>query len=146
MNKKWPVYILPMLLCVVMLCSIPAYAVETRASSRIAHSAVSLSKKSTGDLSVYFSVQATDVMEKIGASSVEIQRNSIFGWVTEYTFTTSNTPMLQRDDKDQHSMVLTYSPLFTGVEYRTVVMIYVKDTSGVSTQQLASKPITLLIN
>ena len=132
-----------MLLCVVMLCSIPAYAVETRASSRIAHSAVSLSKKSTGDLSVYFSVQATDVMEKIGASSVEIQRNSIFGWVTEYTFTTSNTPMLQRDNKDQHSMVLTYSPLFTGVEYRTVVMIYVKDTSGVSTQQLASKPITL---
>lgn len=138
MKKKWSVYILPMLLCVVLLCNVPAYAAEARASSRIAHSAVSLSKKSTGDLSVYFYVQATDVMEKIGASSVVIQRSSGNGWVTEYTFTTSNTPTLQRENKDQHGMVLTYSPLFTGVEYRAVVMIYVKDASGISTQQLTS--------
>ena len=97
-----------------MLCSIPAYAVETRASSRIAHSAVSLSKKSTGDLSVYFSVQATDVMEKIGASSVEIQRNTILGWVTEYAFTPDNAPEIQAENKFQHSATLTYSPLFSG--------------------------------
>lgn len=139
MKKKWPIRILPMLLCVVMLCNVPAYAAEARESSRIAHSAVSLSKKSTGDLSVYFYVQATDVMEKIGASSVVIQRSSGNGWVTEYTFTTSNTPTLQRENKDQHGMVLTYSPLFTGVEYRAVVMIYVKDATGTSTQQLISK-------
>jgi len=138
-KKKWPVYILPMLLCVVMLCIIPAYAVETRASSRIAHSAVSLSKKSTGDLSVYFSVQATDVMEKIGATSVAIQRSSGSGWVTEYTFSTSNTPTLLRENTDRHSMVLTYPPRFAGVEYRAVVMIYVKDAAGISTQQLISK-------
>lgn len=141
MKKKWPVYILPMLLCVVMLCSIPAYAVETRASSRIAHSAVSLSKKSTGDLSVYFSVQATDVMEKIGASSVEIQRNTIFGWVTEYTFTPSNAPEIQAENKYQHSAVITYSPLFTGKEYRAMVMIHVKDATGISTQQLTSRTV-----
>lgn len=138
MKKKWSIRILPVLLCVVMLCNIPAYAAEARASSRIAHSAASLSKKSTGDLSIYFSVQATDVMEKIGASSVEIQRNSGSGWTTEYTFTTSNTPTLQRENKDQHGMVLTYSPRFTGVEYRAVVMIYAKDATGISTQQLTS--------
>lgn len=142
MKKKSPIRILPVLLCVVMLCNVPTYAAETRASSRIAHSAVSLSKKSTGDFSIYFSVQATDVMEKIGASSVEIQRSSGDGWVTEYTFTTSNTPMLQRENKDQHSMVLTYSPRFSGVEYRAVVMIYVKDAAGISTQQLTSRVVT----
>lgn len=80
MKKKWSIYILPVLLCMVLLCNVPAYAAEARASSRIAHSGVSLSKKSTGDLSVYFYVQATDVMEKIGASSVAIQRSSGNSW------------------------------------------------------------------
>ncbi len=138
MKKKWSIHILPMLLCVVMLCNVPAYAVEARASSRIVHSTATLSKASNGNLSIYFSVRAVDVMEKIGASSVEIQRSSGNGWVKEYTFTTSNTPMLQQENKDQHGMVLTYSPRFTGVEYRAVVMIYVKDASGTSTQQLTS--------
>ena len=78
-------------------------------------------------------------MEKIGASSVAIQRSSDGDWVTEYTFTTSNTPALQRKDWNQHSAVLTYSPLFPKKEYRAVVMIYVKDASGVSTQQLISQ-------
>lgn len=64
MKKKWPIRILFMLLCVMMLCSVPAHAVEVRASSRIAHSAASLSQKSNGDLSIYFSVRAADVMEK----------------------------------------------------------------------------------
>ena len=128
-----------MFLCVIMLCSVPAYAVEARASERIHHSAVSLSKKSDGDLSIYFSVRATGIMEKIGTSSVAVQRNTDSGWVTEYTFTTDNTPALQRENWDQYSTVLTYSPLFTEKEYRAVVMIYVKDSSGTSTQQLTSK-------
>lgn len=139
MKKKWPVQILSVLLCMVMLCGIPAHAVETRASDRIAHSTVTLSKASNGDLSVFFSVRATGFMEKVGATSVAIQRSSGSGWVTEYTFNTSNTPTLLRENKDRHSMVLTYPPRFTGVEYRAVVMIYVKDATGVSTQQLTSR-------
>ena len=125
MKKKWPVQILSVLLCMVMLCGIPAHAVETRASDRIAHSTVTLSKASNGDLSVFFSVRATGFMEKVGATSVAIQRSSGGGWVTEYT--------------DRHSMVLTYPPRFTGVEYRAVVMIYAKDAFGASSQQLIGK-------
>lgn len=138
MRKKWSVHILPMLLCVVMLCSIPAYAMEARASSRIAYSAASLSKKSNGDFIIYFSVQGVGKMDVIGASSVEIQRNTIFGWVTEYTFTTSNTPAIQAENKFQHNATLTYPPLFTGTDYRVVVMLYVEDTLGASTKQLTS--------
>lgn len=141
MKKKWPVHILLMLLCLVMLFNIPAYAAKTRASDRIVHSTVTLSKKSNGDLSIYFSVQANDRMEKIGATSVAIQRSSGSGWVTEYTFNTSNTPALLRDNKDRHSMVLTYSPQFTGVEYHAVVMIYAEDAAGVSSQKLTSRTI-----
>lgn len=139
MKKQWPLYIFPMLLCMVMLCSIPAHAVQMRASSRIAHSTATLSKKSSGDLSIYFSVQANDVMEEIGATSVAIQRSSGDGWTTEYTFNTSNTPTLLVENSDWNGVVLTYSPRFTGVEYRAVVMIYVKDAAGISTQQLIAK-------
>lgn len=141
MKKKWPVHILSALLCMVMLCGIPAHAVETRASDRIYHSTATLSKASNGDLSVYFSVQATGIMEKIGATSVTIQRNSDNGWTTEYTFNTSNTPTLLRENRDRQVMVLTYSPRFTEVEYRAVVMIYVKDATGISTQQLISRAV-----
>jgi len=140
-KKKWPIHILPMLLCAVLLCNIPAYAVETRANSRIAHSTVTLSEKSNGDLSIYFSVRASGIMEKIGASSVTIQRNCDGDWVTEYTFTISNTPTLQRENRDQYGTVLTYSPLFAEKEYRAVVMIYVKDAMGASTQQLISRTV-----
>ncbi len=77
-------------------------------------------------------------MDVIGASSVEVQRNPIFGWVTEYTFTTSNAPSIQAEDKFQHSATLTYSPLFSGEEYRAVVIIYAEDATGISTQQLIS--------
>ncbi len=141
MKRKWPIHILSALLCVVMLGSIPAHAVEARADDRIMNSTATLSKKSNGDLSIYFSVRANDVMEKVGATSVAIQRSSGSGWTTEYAFNTSNTPTLLRENKDRHSMVLTYSPRFNGVEYRAVVMIYVQDASGTSTQQLISKTI-----
>lgn len=138
MKKKWPIHILSVLLCMAMLCSIPAHAVETRASDRIAYSTAMLSKASNGNLSIFFSVRATGIMQKIGATSVAIQRSSGSGWVTEYTFNTSNTPTLLRENKDRHSMVLTYPPRFAGVEYRAVVMIYVKDVAGISTQRLVS--------
>ena len=128
--KKWSFRILSALLCVVMLCNIPAYAVEARASDWIAYSAASLAKNSNGDLSVYFSVRATGKMDIIGASIVEIQRNTIFGWVTEYTFTPNNTPEIQAENKFQHITTLTYSPLFEGKEYRALVVIYVEDASG----------------
>lgn len=130
------------LLCITVLCGIPVYAVEVRASERINTATVTLTETSSGNLSAYFMVRATGKMDVIGASSVKIQRNTITGWVTEYTFTPSNAPTIQAEGKFQHSAMLTYSPLFTGKEYRAVVMIYVKDATGTSTQQLTSKVLT----
>lgn len=138
MKKKWPIRVLLTLLCMAVLCSIPTYAAQTRASTRISNTSATLLKKSTGNFSLYFSVQATGKMNVIGASSVEVQRNTIFGWVTEYTFTVENAPVIQATGKVQHSATLTYSPLFTGTDYRAVVMIYVEDALGTSTKQLTS--------
>lgn len=141
MKKKWPIQALSVLLCMMMLCSISVHAAETRASDRIVRSTVTLSEKSNGDLSIYFSVQANNIMEKIGATSVAIQRSSGSGWTTEFTFSTSNTPALLAEDTDWNGMTLTYSPRYTGVEYRAVAMIYAKDAEGISTQRLVSKTV-----
>lgn len=141
MKKKWPILALVVLLCVTVLCGIPAYAAEVRASEQINLTKATLTKTSDGNLSTYFSVRATRKMNVIGASSVAIQRNTANGWITEYTFTPSNTPSIQAENKYQYSTVLTYSPLFSEQEYRAVVMIYVKDATGASTQQLTSQTI-----
>lgn len=142
MKKNWLIRAFLALLCMALFCSVPAYAIEVRASERINLASARLSKKDDGNLSIYFSVQASGRMDVIGASSVKIQRNTFTGWVTEYTFTPSNTPAIQMENKFQHSTTLTYSPLFAGKEYRAVVMIYVEDAAGSSTQQLTSRTVT----
>ena len=80
-------------------------------------------------------------MDVVGANRVEIQRNTFAGWVAEYMFTPDNAPAIQSTNKFQHSATLNYSPLFTRKEYRAVVIIYVKDSSGESTKQLTSKTV-----
>lgn len=143
MKKKWPIKTLLILLCLAMLCGVPAYAVEARASERINVASAVLARNSNGDLNVGFSVQATGRMDVIGASSVKIQRNTFTGWVTEYTFTPSNAPTIQAESKFQYSATLTYAPLFEGKEYRAEVIIYVEDAVGSSTQKLISQTLSI---
>lgn len=142
MKKKLPIRIVLVLLCAVILCGIPAYAAETRASDRIALSMSTLDKTSDGDLIAYFMVQAPEEMDVIGATSVEIQRYTFTGWVREYTFTSKEVPELLATNEPRHSAGLSYTPLFPGKTYRSVANIYVENATGTSTQSLASKPVT----
>ena len=81
MRKKWPVCALVVVLCMVMLCRVPAYAAKARASDRIYHSTATLSKVSNGDLSICFSVRGKGKMDVIGASSAAIRRKAVTGGV-----------------------------------------------------------------
>lgn len=142
MKKKYLLRIVLILLCAMMLCSIPVYATETRASERIALSMSTIAKGSNGELGAYFMVRATGKMDIIGATSVEIQRKTITGWVTEYKFTSDKIPDLLRADSTWHSAELVYIPLFPGKTYRAVANIYVEDSRGTTTQKLPSDPVT----
>lgn len=142
MKKKLPIRVLLILLCGAMLCGIPAYAVETRGSDRIDLSASTIGKTDDGRLSAYFMVRANDVMDVIGADSIEIQRHTIFGWVTEDTFTKEEFPELMTTNHSWHSCRVVYMPLFPGKTYRSVANIYVENAVGISTQSLASSPVT----
>lgn len=144
MRKKLPIRVIAVLLCAAMLWGIPAYAAEnaeTRASERIDLSGCTIGKTSDGRLSAYFMVQANGLMDVIGATSVEIQRHNIFGWVTEYTFTSDDYPGLMRTNASRHSAEVLYRPLFSGSTYRAVANIYVKDARGTTTLKHPSDPV-----
>lgn len=144
MRKKLPIRVISVLLCAAMLWGVPAYAAEnadTRASERIDLSACIIGKTDDGRLCAYFMVQANDLMDVIGATSVEIQRHNIFGWVTEYTFTSDDYPVLLATNASWHSAEVFYRPLFSGSTYRAVANIYVKNATGTSTQRLTSDPV-----
>lgn len=142
MKKKLPIRAISMLLCAIMLCGIPAYATETRASERIDISMSTIEKTSDGKLIAYFMVQANDEMDVIGATSVEIQRYTFTGWVREYTFTSEEFPELLTTNSPRHSEFLRYTPLFPEKTYRSVANIYVKDSRGTTTQKVTSTSVT----
>lgn len=144
MRKRLPIRVISVLLCAAMLWGVPAYAAEsaeTRASERIDLSACIIGKTNDGRLCTYFMVQANDLMDMIGATSVEIQRHNIFGWVTEYTFTSDDYPVLLTTNASWHSAELLYRPLFSGSTYRAVANIYVKDARGTTTLKHPSDPV-----
>lgn len=145
MKKKLPIRVISVLLCAAMLWGIPAYATETaepRASERIALSMCTIGRTDDGRLSAYFMVQASDLMDVIGATSVEIQRYTFTGWVTEFTFTSDDYPALLTTNDSWHSCRMTYTPLFSEKTYRAVANIYVKDSRGTTTQKVTSSPVT----
>lgn len=144
MKKKLPIRVISVLLCAAMLWGVPAYAAEnaeTRASERIDLSACIIGKTDDGRLCTYFMVRANDLMDVIGATSVEIQRHNIFGWVTEYTFTSDDYPGLLTTNDSRHSAELFYRPLFSGSTYRAVANIYAKDARGTTTLKHPSDPV-----
>lgn len=142
MKKKLPIRVISVLLCAAMLCGIPAYAAETRASERIDISMCTIGKANDGRLSAYFMVQANDIMDVIGATSVEIQRQTLFGWVREFTFTSDDYPALLATNDSRHSAELIYTPLFPSQTYRAVANLYVKNATGTTTQKVTSTSVT----
>lgn len=132
MHKKF-LSIFFFLLCVATLCSKPAFATTTRASSQIMSYSAVLTETSGGQLRIAFSIKAIDIMEKIGATKVVVQRYNGSNWVAEYTFTLQNTPALQTSGRSFYAVELPYSPKYPQSTYRAVVYFYVKGVSEIST-------------
>ena len=131
------------LLCFIMLCSIPthAYAVEPYASSQISgHSAV-LDKGTDGYLYVTFTIRTNRVMNTLGASSVVIQRYSLFQWVNEHTITPDDMPELLDTNDSYHALGIRYKPLFPNATYRAIVNLYAESDTMISTGSDTTDPV-----
>lgn len=137
MRKKM-IRTVSVLLCLAMLCCVSAYAIELRASEQIKSYSATLARKSNGDLNLTFSITTNGTMSTIGLSSVEIQRSSSSGWISEYTYTASNTPSLQGSNRSVYQNFLTHTPDYPESSYRAIVTFYVKNDSGSTTRQLTT--------
>jgi hypothetical protein len=126
-----------------MLCNISAYAAEMRASSQISLYSATLAKRSNGDLRLTYYIVATKTMDDIGASKVVVERYSGTRWVTEHTYSIKDTPELQTNEAKQYSNNLTFTPIYSGSDYRVTVTFYVKDSSGSSTKVVTTNTVTV---
>lgn len=134
MRKRY-LKIAVILLCLIMFCSIlvHAYALEPYASSQISGHSASLLKGDDGYLYVFFTIHTNRIMNTLGASSVVIQRYSLFQWVNEYTFTPENMPELLITNAGYHALIIPYDPLFPNAKYRAVVNFYAESDTMIST-------------
>lgn len=137
MRKKVTCGVLSALL--LMLVSTTAFALDTRASSRIMSYSAESRVGSDGDLNIFFSITASSTMEVIGASRIDVQRYSGSRWVTECAITVEDEPKMQTSDAVRHSAIITYTPSYSESDYRAVVTVYAKDSSGFSTAQVTTK-------
>lgn len=131
--SKQNLRITALLLCLTMFLSVPAQAAEPYGSAQIAVHSAQLVKSSDGYLNVVFSITTNRVMNTLGASSVEIQRYVNSKWVTEYTFTVENTPLLQTDNASYYALILPYYPQYASASYRALVHLYAKSDTMTST-------------
>ena len=120
---------------ILMIMSTSAFALDMRASSRIDRYSARIMTDEDGNLWIYFSVNASSIMEDIGANKIAIQRNNGTRWVTENTITPADVPQMQTSDAIRHSATIPYTPEYSGYAYRAIVSVYAKDSSGSSTAQ-----------
>lgn len=123
-----------------LVLSATAIAMDARASSRFKRYSAELSAGNDGNVYVLFSVTASSTMDIIGASSITIQRYDDAQWVTECILTVKDEPRMQTTDAARYSASISYKPISYkpisyNTDYRAVVTVYAKDSSGSSTAQ-----------
>lgn len=127
------------LLLALVLCLAPAALAATQSSLYLSSYGASVYAEGSGDIQVWFNVQATGTMDEIGALTIILQRSSTgTNWTTVKTFQyTSYANMLDYDDNFYTSCV-DYSGT-EGYYYRAYVTIWAGiDGSGDSRQILTS--------
>ena len=122
-----------------MIMSTSAFASDMRASSRIDRYSARIMTDEDGNLWIYFSVNASSIMDDIGSNKIAIQRNNGTRWVTENTITPADVPQMQTSDAIRHSATISYKPEYPSYMYRAVVSVYARDSLGTSSASVIAE-------
>ena len=103
---------------------------EIQASEYLSSYSAYIYPEGNGDISIWFDVQGTGIMDEIGALSIRLQNNSSGSWTTVKTYSYTNYPnMLGYDDRFYVSSV-DYSGV-AGYSYRAEITVWAgKDGDG----------------
>ena len=117
-------------LSLVMLLTIPAYAAEagdSRASNYFSNSAVYLYKTSNNTFQAWFEVTCVRTMDKVGAKEIKIQRSTDNqNWSTVATYSMNDYSNLICENTVGHAACVTYTGT-SGYYYRAYYNLYAKD-------------------
>ena len=133
MKIKKAMRILSMLVIFSILLATTIFAAPARASAYLSAYYATITKTSTGDLSIHFQVIAPAIMDQLGVSRISVQRYTGSYWRTEYNFTYPETPELQSKDAGIYSETVLYTPQYPDSRYRAVVTFYASNSSGSDT-------------
>lgn len=136
MTKKFITVIIA--LCFV-LGTLGAYAVgdgiAPRASYYLNDYSLVMVADGDGQMSVSYTVCATNIMTKVGAQSIEIQRGSSSGWTTVKTYYGSENADFYSYDKVAHAGDVFFEGE-VGKTYRAILTAYAGNSSGSDTATL----------
>lgn len=125
-----------MLLAMVMVLAIPAFAVEAiepKASSFFGRSSVYLCNISGNHFEAWFEVTGTDTMDAIGANFIKIQRSSDgVNWTTVKTCAKENYLYFVDYNTVTHAAGISYTGT-SGYYYRAYIQLYAKNSTGYGT-------------
>lgn len=124
-------------LSLVMLLTIPAYAVEpdnSRASNYFRSSAVYLYETSNTTFQAWFDVTCVRTMDKVGAKEIKIQRSTDNeNWTTVATFSMNDYySTLISENIGYHVACVNYTGT-RGYYYRAFYRLHAEDETGTAT-------------
>ena len=133
MKMKKTMRVLTILVVFSILLAATAFAAPARASAYLSAYYATITKTSTGDLSIHFQVIAPAIMDQRGVSRIAVQRYTGSYWRTEYNFTYPETLELQGQNVGVYSQTVLYTPQYSDASYRAVVKFYASNSSGYDT-------------
>ena len=133
MKIKKAMRILAVLVIFSILLATTIFAAPARASAYLSAYYATITKTSTGDLSIHFQVIAPAIMDQLGVSRISVQRYTGSYWRTEYNFTYPETPELQDEDVAVYLTTITYTPQYPTSSYRAVITFYAANADGFDT-------------
>lgn len=115
------------------LLSLSAAAAEPRASDYFWYTDVYASAQSGGNILIEIEINATDIMQKVGATDVYIyEQQSDGGYDNVYTFTSDDYPSLMWTNNAFYDGAVAYEGT-VGTKYYATVALYAKDANGSET-------------
>lgn len=124
---------LSLLLVMAMLLANTAFASETitpKASNYFAASSAFLERTTGSQFKVWFEITATEGMDVLGVSAIEVQRSSdLQNWTSVKTFQKQYYPELICANTSYHDGYVTYAGT-SGYYYRALITFYAKNSEG----------------
>ena len=130
MKMKRLISLVSAVICLFML-SIPASALEYRASDQISMHGITVTPASN-TLSVRFSVSGSGVMDKIGCESIYVYEKSGSRWTLAESWDEDDPGMSRYNSYSQINTILCDGE--AGVDYKVVVTVFAENSDGRDTR------------